>query len=122
MNVERWAQLPDEDKAQLPFAESQLMLAGVPLRGTARYATVEWHGTSTDTVRGAVVLARAGSAAEELVGDRLRLTRPGRVPIFVYCHRATDDLDADLSVPRQLFARFSDLAAAEAAVLVEVVG
>lgn len=112
----------DMTLAALPFPTAQRLLSGVPLRGTARRAVCEWHGPGArgDERLGSYAMVREGSGLEELVGERIRV-RFRRLSVFAYVHRATDDLDDDMSLARMLYARLAPLSETNLAVLVEVV-
>jgi hypothetical protein len=80
----------DAHLARLPFAESQSVFgAAGALAGTARSGRAGWHGPSVDPERGAFAIARTGGPFEDLVGERLKITRKiGSVQrsVYVYCH------------------------------------
>jgi hypothetical protein len=101
--------IPDEELAARGWHSSQLALRGNIESASDRTVTAEWHGTSLDERRGAFALVREGGPLEELVGERVRVTRRSR-EAYVYIVGSTDDMDEDLSLTRRAWMALADAA------------
>lgn len=102
------------------FPEAQLALAGVPLDRVFA-GPVGWHGTSVHPELGSAhAVVRSFSDLDELIGEVLRITVPGRPPIFVYVVGARD-VPWQVSVSRRAFMALGLLSAESVEAIVETV-
>lgn len=122
---------PDETDiyfSRLPLHEAQAVFAlGGVEPSSARLVDAGWHGTFTDPETGSVCLVREGTAMEELLGERIKVTtQEDAVPraVYAYVHNvvSADSFDWDLSLSRLLFGRIGMLANDTVPVVVEVMG
>jgi hypothetical protein len=101
---------PDTGVARYAFANAQDLLEAGTLAEDSATGVVAWHGTTIDPERGSFCLARRGGPFEDLVGERLRITRRDR-SVVCYCHDLVelDEEDEDLSLTRRAFAALAPL-------------
>lgn len=111
----------DMDLARLSFYTGQLLLAGSVDARSLVSASLEWHGTSAngDPEVPSFVMVNTAGPLVDLVGERLRISFGGR-SVYAYCHKASPEMDDDLSVTRQLFLRLATLDTTSLDVSVEV--
>jgi hypothetical protein len=92
--------------ARLPFAESQSVFsAGGPLKTPVFRADVGWYGDAVDSEHGAFCLVNQGSEFEQLIGERIKITRADRFnggTIYCFVHNRYGLVD-DLAVTRRMF-------------------
>ena len=117
----------DMQLARLPYDAAQKTFgAGAPITGSRVTATVGWHGSGTDVEKGANAIVRTGGPLEDLVGERLKVTRRiGTLEraTYVYCHDEADFPDEvadDLSLSRRAFRDLGALWHDDLVVTVEV--
>lgn len=89
---------------RLPWWESQRVFgAGNAASAPILQADVGWHGDALDEETGAFCLVQEGSEWEQLIGERIRLTRvDGGESVFVYVHNRWA-IEDNLSVSRRAF-------------------
>ena len=127
---EAW-QAPDVEDlelSRLPWDLTQRVLGATgALRNSRVVATAGWHATALDPETGAVAIVRTGGPLEDLVGERIRVTRrvgtlERSVAVFVHDELEFPDelLGEDLSLSKAAFLRLAPWNTEALDVVVEV--
>lgn len=129
---EAWAAPDLEDLllSRLPWDLTQRVFTSTaPLRNSKTAATAGWHSTALDPEKGAVAIVRTGGPLEDLVGERIRVTRrvgviERSVSLFVHDELAFPDelLSEDLSLSKTAFLRLAPWSTDELPVVVDTLG
>lgn len=118
----------DDHLARLPFELAQRVFGATgPERDSRRFARAGWHNTMTDPETGANAIARAGGPLEELVGERLKVTRRMGTRdkvVYVYLHDVlewpADITDEDFSLSARAWLELANPALESIETTVEV--
>lgn len=120
--------IEDLELSRLPWDLAQRVLGATgALRNSRVSATAGWHSTSLDAETGAVAIVRTGGPLEDLVGERVRVTRrvgtlARSVAVFVVDEQDFPDelQDEDLSLSKTAFLRLAPWNTEALGVVVEV--